>query len=1398
MTGGERRSFHLLQALTDSFQVVGIAPTYPGTRNETVTLHKGYIEHRLTKTRAYQEWNWQFEKQKLGARGSDLSLALTVGTHKEFLDRFRAEIVDARAVLYQHPSLAVLLELVDHSHIDVYYLSHNCEFELTCQNTRGPEAMAYRQLMFQLEHRLCKRARRVFAVSEEDRAKFISLYGVDPARAEVVPNGALFPAPEAFHADSAGGVKPVAVFVGSDWPANNAASNFIVTTLAPACPNVHFAIVGSTAKSLTARGSMPDNVETMEGLSDQDLRALYLRARVALNPMTSGGGSNVKIAEYLSYGLTVLTTPTGMRGYPTDLPRVHVCEEADFATMLPHIIREVPNPEERARASAAARSRWDWQAIGERLSQSILAPLPTQSLKKRVLAMNEFAVRGAPNGGQARIAGLYREPDPDCWVTILTFGRDGFRANRLGPRTVCIEIPTTPGQDASVKEANAGAYATVSDLVYPMEVASNALWLQVFEANALDANILIFEHPFMLPCYEQTLTRLPFVYSSHNVEADLKAIALATHKAGPSLIAETIRQEHCLVRRARAVAACSPNDEATYRTWGGATTGVFANGVAIPRAETELAAVPPRAASLASGNHDFRFVIWDHFNRPDLAESEFEVAFVRAVLPAGTAPIGRKPSESRAEWALRIIRSEVNIRGLRTHVWGLAEAAGATERIAVFLGSGHRPNLTAAELIVRVVAPRCPEVTFILVGEVCHSVRIGTEVTNVFCAGRVSDAEKSFILRRSTIGLNPMVDGGGSNLKIPDYLVHALPVLSTRFGSRGFSVDEAHGLFAVDVFDYPARLSELVADTGELSQLGKRAEIAARFNYDWTKISRDYFAFVGQVLAASRHEENSLHLIVVIEDEQLLREQAQFALLYHLEGLVRSGGVRLDLIIQRDLMTTRRGGALRAALEAIVDLNVHVVHKNLELQLENASKLTFDGPQGQWLRVFRRSEQAQVPPPISAAEPVLCGGWSDVVAGKRPYRFIWREAEILVNGGGLLEVSGYTPKPARLRLRSGTEVIDCGIVEKRFKISNIVAGSFARITAEAAETQSGRFEAFVSVDTVTIQRQGLTLVCDMLRDMRDYVRVSGDKAFAVEQHLLWGGSSLAPSAGVTTGAVHAVKDLACPESAVVFMGDLTAGAHFASSLASHGLPVRVFGFDGLRLTSLQRGKASTSFSLPLHAEDWELGFSQNIRERRHYAGALAGARPILVTCDRIDGQALAFASRLKERLKQRYGQRPVFLLPAYSPPSSEARGRAEQAMAEAGVEALWETQSRRLIALCGEAALVVLLNRVVIPARLLAYLRITCAPTVFLASSLLGCQDVMAGCQPIASPEEAVAAMWYAESSGQQKESLANLEGIATHDTIVALWRGRLSEGSTLPGELESAVDAGALVGAIT
>jgi Glycosyl transferases group 1 len=194
---------------------------------------------------------------------------------------------------------------------------------------------------------------------------------------EVVANGydetALTPVPAAARArarrqlgiaDSA----YVLAFVGGDWGPNHDALAWLVEHVMPALARDGYVLlaVGAVARRYTgrrepwlvARPATPDLAEVMAA------------ADAGMNPVTSGGGSNVKVPAYLAMGLAVISTPFGLRGYAPLAAEVVAAPLDGTADAL----RARPlGWAARGAAAPAALAGYAWGSLGERLADALAA-----------------------------------------------------------------------------------------------------------------------------------------------------------------------------------------------------------------------------------------------------------------------------------------------------------------------------------------------------------------------------------------------------------------------------------------------------------------------------------------------------------------------------------------------------------------------------------------------------------------------------------------------------------------------------------------------------------------------------------------------------------------------------------------------------------------------------------------------------------------------------------------------------------------------------------------------------------------------------------------------------------------------------------------------------------------
>ncbi|WP_294537830.1 glycosyltransferase [uncultured Rhodoblastus sp.] len=207
--------------------------------------------------------------------------------------------------------------------------------------------------------------------------------------------------------------------------------------------------------------------------------------------------------------------------------------------------------------------------------------------------------------------------------------------------------------------------------------------------------------------------------------------------------------------------------------------------------------------------------------------------FASSGVPVVLAPNGCAPPAPGAD---RLMNADAPARaGMRTAKAG-------------FLGSSHPPNVEAALFIMQHIAPLLPNVRFEFVGSVCDPLA-GLCPANVLLRGVVDEVGKSRILTSWDVALNPLGSGGGSSLKLPDYMIHGLATLNTPIGARGFPVVEFRAGRVVDRDDFAASLKELLADPGMLARMGANAQDFAQNHLGWPTVAGAFRTKLGELLS---------------------------------------------------------------------------------------------------------------------------------------------------------------------------------------------------------------------------------------------------------------------------------------------------------------------------------------------------------------------------------------------------------------------------------------------------------------------------------------------------------------------------------------------------------------------
>ena len=156
--------------------------------------------------------------------------------------------------------------------------------------------------------------------------------------------------------------------------------------------------------------------------------------------------------------------------------------------------------------------------------------------------------------------------------------------------------------------------------------------------------------------------------------------------------------------------------------------------------------------------------------------------------------------------------------------------------IVLFVGSGHPPNITAAEIIVNQIAPQVLEADFFIVGNVGNSIKHLKKSSNVVITGFLLEKELIALYNKATLGIVPLLSGAGMSVKTLEFLSAGLPVLSTSIGARGLTID-SNKSDALIINDNPSKYSEQIKELIKNPKL--RATLSEEAKYIYRKSSSE-------------------------------------------------------------------------------------------------------------------------------------------------------------------------------------------------------------------------------------------------------------------------------------------------------------------------------------------------------------------------------------------------------------------------------------------------------------------------------------------------------------------------------------------------------------------------------
>lgn len=383
--GGAKRIWGLISGLSgELFEIDYLGIDFNvGSKYRIRRLSSNIREFIFPLPQSYKFWRF-FEKRIIK---NDLGFSLVSYFIPSRMRQFKSafDVFSPDIIIISHPWVGRCVEKKKGNQLLIYD-AHNCEYHLMQQLFSDENKNVKNFLLSKIKHiegDMCKRSDVIFVCSDYDAEIFYQIYGVKKEKIYILPNGTEIRPPFVqkskkiakvqlgFNPDST-----LITFVGSNYKPNIEAAEFIIQRLAPSLKKFIFIIGGSVGHSIKGK-NLPENVCIFPNCDEEKLDRLLRATDIAINPIKKGSGTNIKILDYLSYQLPVISTSVGIRGLNFEHGKeVYISELSSFSNSIKELKSNYfLSAKLSFKGYSAVISRYTWFKISQELEELLLTLL---------------------------------------------------------------------------------------------------------------------------------------------------------------------------------------------------------------------------------------------------------------------------------------------------------------------------------------------------------------------------------------------------------------------------------------------------------------------------------------------------------------------------------------------------------------------------------------------------------------------------------------------------------------------------------------------------------------------------------------------------------------------------------------------------------------------------------------------------------------------------------------------------------------------------------------------------------------------------------------------------------------------------------------------------------------
>lgn len=318
--GGQSRIYNLYKEWAKKYDVVIICLSSDSDMELDDEIAPGLREIRIPKSNDHQLLENEFSSKVDWVPVTDIVASFAIDKTPRYIRELENACVNATIVVASHPFLFNILTKYSVD-AELWFEAQDVEYSL--KESMLPDTEAAKELLeltYNCEKNAWKKSKIVFACTENDLQKMGSLYGSSDSIKLVVPNGFSSEEVKFVNLSDRNRIKSslslnnqyMVVFMGS-WHGPNIEAVELIFDFAREMPFVDFFIVGSVGLKFSSV-ELPGNIKLLGVLNENEKNVVLSAADLAINPMTSGTGSNLKMLDYFAAGLPVMSTAFGARG----------------------------------------------------------------------------------------------------------------------------------------------------------------------------------------------------------------------------------------------------------------------------------------------------------------------------------------------------------------------------------------------------------------------------------------------------------------------------------------------------------------------------------------------------------------------------------------------------------------------------------------------------------------------------------------------------------------------------------------------------------------------------------------------------------------------------------------------------------------------------------------------------------------------------------------------------------------------------------------------------------------------------------------------------------------------------------------------------------------------------